>query len=405
MADMFDYLDWFGDFDFDVVPFNEVDNLILSQLAYAKFDGALGPDELLPTGEAQRRFVQANTVRHEPEPGQDGDATETVELPDLGPLISPLTNDLLGRLATAGRRFATAEVGYYTSIFSEERREQFCALSVALSDGSTYVAFRGTDDSVVGWIEDCDLSYRVTPSQTDALAYLRRVAQLTTGPLRVGGHSKGGNLAAYAAALAPELDDRIVELWCNDSPGFDDDVVALSHFERLRGRTRLFTPGFGVVSSMLTNVFPAEVVMSCETGIMEHSAMSWQVMRGSLVRAEQAQPGSITMGDGFRQLTADLDLEGRRDLTDKLFEATVGGGLHTLADLSDPTKFDVRTLTGLFSSLDDDKRKALGDFLRSVAGGAVRGAADDTAARATKALMPLAHSISSALSDLGRRVS
>ena len=36
---LFDYLDWRGDVPFSVDPFNEVDNLLLSQLVYTEFEG------------------------------------------------------------------------------------------------------------------------------------------------------------------------------------------------------------------------------------------------------------------------------------------------------------------------------------------------------------------------------
>ena len=174
MANLFDYLDWYGDFDFQTVPFNEVDNLVLAQLSYMKLDGAIGPDDLMPAYEAQARFLQAHGLetpsdneKRQAELVRLGEAVATpgVQLPDNGPLISERTNDLLDYLATSGKRYRNARVGYYESVLDEDTHEQFAALTVLLPDGTVYVSYRGTDDSIVGWVEDCEISYRIIPSQ------------------------------------------------------------------------------------------------------------------------------------------------------------------------------------------------------------------------------------------------
>ena len=39
MANILDYLDWRGDLTLEQAPFNEVDNLILAELAFVDFGG------------------------------------------------------------------------------------------------------------------------------------------------------------------------------------------------------------------------------------------------------------------------------------------------------------------------------------------------------------------------------
>lgn len=402
MADFFDYLDWYGDFDFATVPFNEVDNIILSQLAYLRLAGALGADEVLPVAEAQERFLAAHRVDAT---DPDGKEATKEDLPDNGPLIDKSTNLVLGRLASCGRRFRDARVGFYESVFSEEEREQFAAITVLLPDGSVYVAYRGTDDSVVGWIEDCEISYKVVPAQRDALAYLRRVARATIGPLRVGGHSKGGNLAAYAAVAAPELDARIEEVWCNDSPGFVDEVVPLAGFERLRSRMRVFTPEYSVVGALMTHPVEKRIIESAGRGVMAHSLVQWQVMRDHIVPGDALHPGSVEVSHAFERLLHGFDLAGREHFVDELWRVCQENGIRTIDIAKQGAKLS-RLLDSIDSVTDENKR-ALQDFLVAMTGGAIRGEVEESLAKTSQALAPVvapvAQAVNTALADLDRR--
>ena len=385
MADMFDYLDWFGNFDFDHVPFNEVDNIILAHLSYLKLDNILPADEFFDTSEVWHRFSTQK------------------ELPSNGPLISSRTNELLGYMVKSGRRFAKAKLGCYETHFDEEAREQFAALTLCLSDGSSYVSFRGTDDSLVGWIEDCDISYSIVPAQKDALAYLRRIASLTDGPLRVGGHSKGGNLAAYAVAMAPELDERIIELWCNDSPGFDDAILPLSTFERLRERTHLFTPEYSLVAGLLSHPVEPVLVKSSAQGVMEHSAINWQVMRDKLVRGDAEHHASAHIGRAFNELLASLDLQERKNLTDELYQAFISHDIHDLTDIVEQSPAAIRAITDSLKSLDENSKNIINSFLWDSMGGAVRDAAEESAEQTAKVLAPVAKAVNDALTEAGKK--
>lgn len=406
MANLFDYLDWYGDFDFQTVPFNEVDNLVLAQLSYMRLDGALGPDDIMPTYEAQMRFLQAHdldtptdTEKRQAELVRIGEAIATpgVQLPDNGPLISERTNDLLGYLATSGKRYREARVGYYESALDEDTHEQFGALTVLLPDGTTYVSFRGTDDSIVGWVEDCDISYHVIPSQEHALRYLRRVAGKTVGPLRIGGHSKGGNLAAYAAVAAPELDARIIEVWCNDSPGFEDQVVPLASFDRLLDRVHLFTPEYSVVGAIMEHALAPTIIKSAGDGVMEHSEVDWQVMRGSIVRGSEQRAGSVNVNKAFNDLLASRDLPGREKFITELYQSCLDHGLHTVSDMMGSGAAGLRAVTDSINSLDEDDRNIMYNFIWSALGGAMRGAAADATASTAASLAPVVKSVNEAV--------
>lgn len=72
-----------------------------------------------------------------------------------------------------------------------DQQTQFAALTFRLPDGTLYLAFRGTDDTLVGWKECFAMSYAFpVPAQALAQDYLVQAAQRPRR-LRVGGHSKG----------------------------------------------------------------------------------------------------------------------------------------------------------------------------------------------------------------------
>lgn len=125
------------------------------------------------------------------------------------------------------RRFAKMRLNYYTNLTDKEMQMQFSAVTFLLEDGTVYVAFRGTDETIVGWREDFDMALKSPiPSQTAARLYLRHIAEYTgDAPLMIGGHSKGGNEAVFAAMeTEPQIQDRIRAVYCFDGPGFREDI-------------------------------------------------------------------------------------------------------------------------------------------------------------------------------------
>lgn len=377
MANMFDYLDWYGDFDFRTVPFGEVDNLILSQLSYLDLQGVVpSADEKdtfksVSVAEAAERFAEL----HPP-----------TNPANLGPLISPDVNNLLSRM-TAGTRFAEVRLHAFDARLDLETHEQFGALTAELPDGSAYVAFRGTNDELVGWLEDCEMSYRVVPAQEHAVRYLERMGSLTNGPLRVGGHSKGGNLAAYAASRVSEaVRGRIIEVWCNDSPGFEDRVIPLTSLEPVAPLVRLYTPEFSVVGALFEHVVPATVIKSSGDGVMEHSGVNWQVMRSDFVRGTTTQNGSARIRDAFERLMESRDLAGRKKLLDALYEALQAQGISTMGDMLSRGLSGVNATLASVSSLDEEDRQTMTTFLSGIVGATVINAVTDAVAPVARQL-------------------
>ncbi|MBQ5799632.1 MAG: DUF2974 domain-containing protein, partial [Oscillospiraceae bacterium] len=192
MATILDYIDWRGDLTLAASPFNEVDNLLMAEMCFLDFT-AIVPPPGLSGGVRLQEVAAAYFAQREGSPIH------------LGRFVPDAIPDMFCRMASS-ERFSNMRLNGYEELFDMEREQQFAAITVDLGDGSIYVAFRGTDDTLVGWKEDMNLSFLDTiPSQVLAADYLARMAEQYAGAtIRVGGHSKGGNLAVYSAIHVSE---------------------------------------------------------------------------------------------------------------------------------------------------------------------------------------------------------
>ena len=185
MGNIMDYLDWRGDITFEQSPFNEVDNVILAQLAYVNFRDIIpSPEEKrsITLKEASQMFFDMYT---ENELKQD--------------------KSFLMKKAAASKRFGNLILSNYVDTVDETLEKQFGAFHIRISPKHTYVVFRGTDDTLVGWKEDFNMSFIMpVPSQEAAVEYINSTCQYIRGRLYIGGHSKGGNLAIYSAVKCSE---------------------------------------------------------------------------------------------------------------------------------------------------------------------------------------------------------
>ena len=187
MTNMFDYLTWRGDLTFTQDPVNSVDALVFSTLSYIRYAGVLETD---PNG--------VMTLK---------DAAEELLALDVPESRYRSKTDLeLLRAAADTLRFGSTRLCMYRDRLIPEQETQFAAMTFLLDDGTMFLAFRGTDYSLVGWKEDFNMSFQqVVPAQLLAEAYVREVGAEYFLPMRLGGHCKGGNLAVFAAARSSPM--------------------------------------------------------------------------------------------------------------------------------------------------------------------------------------------------------
>ena len=255
MANMIDYLVWRGELTLEASPWNEVDGLLLATLSYLNFHGIQHPK-----GWTLEELKRLDAV-----------------IPSTSSSY-PLRKQAFEGMADS-IRFGKSRVHHFIAMTDETKTMQFSAMCVDLPDGTMGVAFRGTDNTMIGWREDFNMAYQTrVPGQIAAEYYLTRAAQATDKPLRVTGHSKGGNLAVYAAAsVAPEVQDRIVSLQVYDGPGMNREISSGEGYERIRDKIQSYIPQTSIIGLLMDYYQPYTVVKSIAGGISQHDPMTWQV--------------------------------------------------------------------------------------------------------------------------------
>lgn len=265
------YLSKYGDKDLSEEPFNEIDSLILCQLSYLHYDAFVG------------------SVKDEASPVAVRDIFESEDYEELFlDYWFKKDNHKLFEGFVRSKRFGETTLNFFENIISTESEAQFSAITFILPDKSVYVAFRGTDATLIGWKEDLKLAYsKPLRSQELAAGYLIDVSGTFSGPFRVGGHSKGGNLAVYATMNVPySIRDRVLDVYDHDGPGFRPEILDQGHFEELKDRVHKYIPKSSIVGIILEEQLPYEIVESYSVGALQHNTYTWKCKDSRLVRAK-----------------------------------------------------------------------------------------------------------------------
>ena len=57
------------------------------------------------------------------------------------------------------KRFGTMKATKFVNKIEVENEKQFSAITIIMPDNTLYVSFRGTDNTIVGWKEDFNMSF------------------------------------------------------------------------------------------------------------------------------------------------------------------------------------------------------------------------------------------------------
>ena len=303
---------------FEELPFNEVDALVLAQLAYEDIP-TLVPDlddeqktygtplARLRNFRLDRRHVgrsvkalfrtpfspitlkQMDEVLHG---GADIACQHQVHAVNF---TDPAITHSFVRTVADNPRFSGLRVGAFAERFDAEEQTQTAALTFLLPDGTLVLSFRGTDDSLVGWKEDFNMSVRCpVPSQTQAVEYFRSIEERTSSPfaaaprIHVGGHSKGGNLAVYTAMKAKS--EHIGRVFSHDGPGFMREVTASEDFRAIEPIVEKTVPEASVIGMLMSTVNEYTIVETNVSGIMQHMGLNWRIEDGDFITKPELSP-------------------------------------------------------------------------------------------------------------------
>lgn len=354
MPNIFDYLEWRCDIPFAQDPFNDVDNLILAELSYAHFDGAVPADgKRTPLKNVYKTFFEINS-REELEKSED---------------ILARTAFLMDGMME-GRRFSGTQISDFVDIVDTDRDMQMSAVTYILEDGTAYIAFRGTDNTIVGWKEDFNMSYLPeTGGQREAVAYLNRIGKKLRRPLRVGGHSKGGNFAVYASAFCDKsVRDRIIAVYSSDAPGFRREVTKTEEYRAVIGKVKSIVPESSVIGLLLSSEAAHKyMVASSVKGMLQHDGMTWQVKRNGFVHAEQSD-FSRFIQHTQKDWLSKIDDSSREKYVNTLFSLLEATGADTFVEMKGQKLKSIEQILTTAKDLSDETLKLMVDITGELLG-------------------------------------
>lgn len=380
---------------FEELPFNEVDALILAQLAYediprlvpalddernmyGTFRGRMhhfpmDRHNLRQSAKALLRApFSAITLKQMDEVLHDGADSACQHQVHAANFTDPAIMHSFVRTVAANSRFSGLRVGAFAERFDTDEQTQTAALTFLLPDGTLVLSFRGTDDSLVGWKEDFNMAFQYpVPAQRMAADYICAVAKLWPGDMILTGHSKGGNSAVYAAMNAPaKIRKRIAAVYSLDGPGFPEHVVTSEPYLSTVSKVHKIVPDSSIIGMVLETPEPCVVVKADCEGLMQHFAFAWQVDGDAFVRVDDIAPSSHEFNSSFNRWMTGLSREEREHAVDALFQVIHASGATTFSGLIASMPLSLPSMIGAIVGLTPDERKHLMEAMRMLAAAA-----------------------------------
>ena len=348
MKNMLDYIKEFGHVSFEERAFSEIDALVLTELEYLPLEKVVPSDvngELFATVKDIAEYMKEHKQ----------------ELVDENPMMITEERHEVSQLVADASRFQSLKFFGVVSVWDKDTTKQFAAVTVEVEPSVRLVVFRGTDETLIGWKEDFLMTYSpLVAAQTDAKEYLAKQASLFDGDLMVSGHSKGGNLAIYAAATQEEdVQLRIVDIFCFDSPGLYRSVLETKGYQNIVPLAMRYIPQDSLVGLMLESEVPYVIVKSNATGAMQHSAMTWEIEDGQFIKMEKLTKNSQLNDQTFKKWTESVSDEELELFWNVFFELLFSVGIDTVNDLYGQFMHYVQEFLKAAGEMDEEKRELL----------------------------------------------
>lgn len=294
--------------------FNEVDSLVLSQLAYIKFEKINNINQFEPkiSDLIDNILILTKNTRDEK------------------------NNVKLLKLLHSSERFKNLKISNVKSIFNSSTEEQFCAITFKITDDLYYIAFRGTDSSLIGWKEDYNLSFlKNIPSQISALNYFNNISEKYKNVnFIIGGHSKGGNLAVYSAIFCEDFfKKRIIKIYDHDGPGFLEEILISEKFNSIKDKIEKTVPKTAIVGLLFEQHSNYKVVDSDGIFMFQHNPYNWKTKNNSFYILKEIDSISQYTNKTINKWLTSTTLENRMIFINSLYNIIYKTNVTTFPEL------------------------------------------------------------------------
>ena len=343
MGIIFDYLDQVAYDSIYDTPFNELDMLMLTEITYLPFDQIVS-DQISPDCTC-RLFEAAEKVPQ-----------------DLSMLVTKNRLKLLEKAASS-TRFKNIKLMGYVNDIDPDVQKQFAAMIFKIKPETYVLTFRGTDDSIIGWKEDFHMTYMdQVPAQKTAVNYLRKAMDTLPGQFILTGHSKGGNLASYAASqIEPEYQERIQIIYSYDAPGLNHSVITSQGYQTISDKIKRYIPQGSIVGMMLETPKQAQIVKSTAIGgLAQHDTFTWQISDQTFVLLDNLNPDSLQVDKTLKNWVDSVSDEELKDFFDLFFGLILDAGISSINDLTKLENFNkILAVFENANALTDEEREML----------------------------------------------
>ncbi len=344
---MFQHLKDYGEQGFSDLPLTEADLLVFATLAYCPME-KLSPQDFDSPVSSLTHTLYA-----------DPSEKEYNEL--------AFRRRELWLAAAETTRFGECTLADFKARFSTEHQEQFAACAVCIAPDTAVVAFRGTDATLIGWKEDFNLSFESpVPAQEDALRFLE--AQLTRfSCVYAVGHSKGGNLAKYAAAhCSAGLQRRICRVVNFDGPGLDAQTRQSTGYAALGERLNSYVPQESIIGMLMNSGETYQIIHSEGSGLHQHDTLKWRLEKGALVHEPELTNKSQFASQTLHSFLETQTMQERRTIVDAVFNVLAASGAQKLRQIPFGLLTNLHEVIKAVESLSHEQRDILSDALKEL---------------------------------------
>ena len=352
IGNIIEYVHSYGYFDFEALPFSGADALVLAQFVYLKLENIV--DGISEDAKAiSLRELQVH---------------EKVETLFADPRWEE-NNRALFKEMCESKRFGDMKCIYCADRICRESEKQFMAVTCIFPDGSVKVLYRGTDETIIGWKEDFNMAFVYpVPGQQSSQLYLEQVAQYISAKFDLIGHSKGGNLAVYAAMHVPEeVQNRIGRIYNLDGPGFRTEVYSMENFEKIADRLIKIIPRSSIIGMLLEDHGAYQVVDSKNIGFLQHDPFSWLIDRIDFVYVKQISETQRIMDDSLNEWIMSLSKEEVASFVNTLYQIVAASEATDLISFTKNWTKSIAGMAGAIQNLDEETKSNIHRVMKSLA--------------------------------------
>lgn len=335
----------------DEKKFNPVDSLILCEVANFEFGNLIGSTKDLKPYITFKDLLKAEYFH---------------EMLDY--LIYPKLNKSLLFALSSSPRFRNIKLNFFEKKSDIELQKQFAAVTFILDSKTAYIAFRGTDDSIIGWKEDFNMAFTSpVPSQIEGAQYVNKISKLIPHNFYIGGHSKGGNIAVYSALKCNfYLSNRILQVFSHDGPGFRKEVIISDDFKNIKNKINKTIPHYAIVGMLLECHEDYKVVKSSGIAFLQHNPFNWDVSNYDFSYEEDISSTSKYFNKSLNDWLNNISDEKRKIFIDALYDIIVSTNANGFSEITSNWKVNLPIIFDSVKNLDNETKAVIVHLIKDL---------------------------------------